>query len=98
MQNFGVPVGRHEYVAGLISRWMIPLVCAASSAPAIWMARSRRSSISSGRPAMRSQGLAFEKLPHDERLAFEFTDVVNRADILKAQSRGGARFALEAVE
>ena len=43
--------------AGLMSRWTMPFACAASSASAIWMPRSRTSSISSGLPAIRCRSV-----------------------------------------
>ena len=60
-----------KMLAGLMSRWTMPLVCAASSASAISMARSSRCSrFRSGRPAIAMlQGHALQKFHGDEGLS-----------------------------
>ena len=44
------------------------------------------------------QGLAFEKFHGDEGAAFEFADIVNRADVGVIQRGSGASFAAEAFD
>ena len=85
--------------AGLMSRWMMPSVCAASSASAISMASDRINSVSSGRPAMRCFSvMPIQKLHGDERLITVLADVVNRADVGVVERRGRLRFAPETFE
>jgi len=44
------------------------------------------------------EGLPFEQLHGDERLAFVFINVVDGADVGMIQRRRGARLALEALQ
>ncbi|MEK7408746.1 MAG: hypothetical protein AAB225_27080 [Acidobacteriota bacterium] len=44
------------------------------------------------------EGLAFEELHDDERLALELVDAVDGADVGVVQRRGGAGLALEALQ
>src|SRR5580698_11446253 len=81
--------------AGLMSRWTIPLLCAASSASAISMLKPIMVSVSSGRPMMRCfQGLSVEEFHGDEGLAVLLIDLVDGADVGMVQSRGRLRLAL----
>ena len=85
--------------AGLMSRWTMPLACAASSASAISMPSKEDSPVSSGRSGDQVlQRRAFQKLHRDERLAVLLADVVNGADVGMVQGRGGLRLTLEAVQ
>jgi len=45
-----------------------------------------------------AERVAFEQLHHQERLVLRPADIEQRADVRMIQGRGGARFALEAVE
>ena len=87
-----------KMLAGLMSRWTMPLACAASSASAISMAKSSTASISSGVPAMR----CFSVTPSRNSMAMKaspslLADFVDRADVRMIQGGGGLRFALEAA-
>ena len=86
--------------AGLMSRWTMPLACAASSASAISMASEKQDvSISSGLAADRVlQGHAVEKLHGDEGAAVLLANVVDRADVGMVQRGSGLRFAPEALQ
>ena len=88
-----------KILAGLISRWVIPFECAASSASAIWAARSRRRS-NSERLAVDQvlQGIAFHQLHDDKRTALLFADFVNGADIGVIQGGGRLRLSMEALK
>ena len=88
-----------KMLAGLMSRWMMPLAWAASRASAISMA-SCEQDVDLERTAVDAvlQGHAFEKLHGDEGLAVVFADLVDGADVGMVQRRGGAGFALEALE
>ena len=44
------------------------------------------------------QRLPLEQLHGDERAAFEFADIINRANIRMIQRRGGARLAAESLD
>jgi hypothetical protein len=70
----------------------------ADTASAICMAKSSNSSIVQGLPKPMLEGLPFQKLHRDERHAFKFVDVVNRADIRMIQHGRGASLALEAFQ
>ena len=85
-------------LAGLMSRWMTPALCAASSASAICDAELEQV-VERQRPARdaRLERLALEQLHHHELLAVVLADVVQRADVRMAQRRDDARFAQEAI-
>ena len=85
--------------AGLMSRWTMFAVWAASSASAIWI--PSRSTVSSsdwtgGEPIL--QRLALQILHGDERPSVLLADVVDRADVGMVQRRRGLRFAREAAQ
>jgi len=92
-------LGRH--LRGLMSRWTMPRACAASSASAIWAARSRSVSIGSACPSMRCFRVwPFEQLHHDEVLPVVIRclpDVVNGADMRMVERGCGSRFALKTL-
>src|ERR1019366_3635959 len=56
-----------KILAGLMSRWTMPLAWAASSASATWMARSTICSVGSGRPPMRT----FKGMPSSNSMAIK---------------------------
>ena len=76
-------------LAGLRSRWRIPLLCAPSSAPAICIARRSASSAGKG-PRI---GVALDVLQHQIVRA----DVVDLADVRMVERGDRARFLVEAV-
>ena len=96
---FAWPRSTRKILAGLMSRWTMPLACAASSPLAIWMpisSSSRNLEGLAGDAVL--EGLALQQLHGDERAAFEFADVVNGADVGVIEGGGGASFAAEAFD
>ena len=88
-----------KMLAGLMSRWTMPLPWAASSASAISMASGSKNfqlERATGDAVLQSH--AFEIFHGDERHAVFLADVVNGADVGMVQSRRGLRFALETGE
>ena len=82
-----------------MSRWMMPAVCAASSASAIWMPTSSTVSSGSGPAASRSFSVvALQVLHDDERPAVVFADVVDGADVRVVERRCRLRFAGEPAQ
>ena len=80
--------------AGLMSRWMMPAVCAASSASAIWMPDVEhrvQSERTGGEPIL--QRRALQILHGDERSPVLLADVVDRADVVMVERRRRLRFA-----
>ena len=85
--------------AGLMSRWMMPAVCAASSASAIWMPTSSsvfEAQRTGGEPIL--QRRALQILHDDERSPVLLADVVDRADVRVVQRRRRLRFAREPAQ
>ena len=86
-------------LAGLMSRWTMPVLCA-------WASPEHRPSIIS---SLRTSGnrlaaanqlrerLAADELHGDERPAVEDAELVDRDDVGVRQAAGGAGFALEAL-
>jgi hypothetical protein len=85
--------------AGLMSRWTMPSVWAASSASAISMASDRINSVSIGHPPMR----CFSVIPSRNSMAMKVCpcwsfNLVDGADIGVIQCRGSFGFALKTGE
>jgi len=77
--------------AGLMSRWMMPLACAAFA-----LGRWARAAHPYRQPL--AQRLAFQQFHDDERLAVVFVNVVDGADVRMVKRRGCASLAPEAFE
>ena len=97
---FAWPRAVTKMLAGLMSRWTMPAVCAASSASAISM-RERKQLVHFERAL--GDGVlerhAVEKFHGDEAdAAFAFADFVDGADVVVIERGGGAGFAAEAFE
>ena len=88
-----------KMLAGLMSRWMMPAVCAASSASAIWMpeVEHRVQAQWTGGEAI-LQRRALQILHDDERPTVLLADVVDGADVRVVQRRGRLRFAREPAQ
>ena len=86
-----------KMLPGLMSRWRMPSLCAASRASAtlIEMSMTRSDRQRAGAEDLVQRG-AVDQLHHDEAAAFVLADVVERADVGVVQGRGGAGLALEA--
>ena len=85
--------------AGLMSRWMMPAVWAASSASAIWIPSRSTVSSPSGPAASRSCSVVALQILHgDERASVLLADVVDRADVWMVERRCGPGFALKAAQ
>ncbi len=85
--------------AGLMSRWMMPAVWAASRASAIWMpSGEHRLEVewTGGEPVL--QRRALQILHGDERSPVLLADVIDRADVRVVQRRGGPGLALKAAQ
>jgi hypothetical protein len=94
-----VPAGVIVMFEGFRSRWMIPLLCAASSAAAMPAAHRRRVAHRHRSPKEALlQRLSFDQLENQERRALSLDDVEERADVGMVDLRDEARFALEAGE
>ncbi len=85
-----------KMLPGLMSRWRMPSVCAASSASATVMAMSMTRSTGQ-RPGAEDlvERRPVDQLHDDEAAAFVLADVVEGADVGVVEGRGGAGFALE---
>ena len=84
---------------GFKSRWMIPLLCAASSAAA--MPEAHRNASRSGIGPLKEallQRLSFDELENQEWRVLSLDDVEERADVGMVDLRDEARFALKARE
>ena len=85
--------------AGLMSRWMIPLLWAAQSASAISVAHSITSSSGSGLPRdVMLKRRAFHKLHGNKRLAVLRVDLVDRADVGMIQRGRRTRLSAKSFE
>ena len=85
--------------AGLMSRWMMSAVWAASRASAIWL--PSRSTVFEGEwtgGESVPQRRALQILHGDERSPVLLADVVDRADVWMVERRGGPGFALKAAQ
>ena len=79
---FAGPRLTRKMLAGLMSRWTMPLAWAASRRVGDLECRGRAARRCDGLAGdAMLQGLAFEQLHGDEGPAFEFADIVNRADV-----------------
>ena len=88
-----------KMLAGLMSRWTMPSLCAASSASAISMASAEQHlhfQRTAGDRVL--QGHAIQKLHGDEGLAILFADVVNGADVGMVERGSGLGLALKALQ
>ena len=84
---------------GLMSRWTMPIECAASSASAISMPNSTDLKDLERRPRQPFvQRLALQPFHDDERLAVVFADIVDGADVRVVEGGRGARFDAEAFD
>ena len=97
IENFGMAAIGHKMFAGLMSRWTIPLACAASRASAISIASNKISDVSMGRPPI----WCLSVIPSRNSMAMKacpscFANVVNRADVGVVQCRCRLGFTLEA--
>ncbi len=97
---FAWPRAVTKILAGLMSRWTMPAVCAASSASAISIASDKK--LVHLERALGDGVLerhAIEKFHGDEAdAAFAFADFVDGADVVVIERGGGAGFAAEAFE
>ncbi len=82
-----------------MSRWMMPRAWAASSAIAICTPKCTTFSTGSAPASITLlHGPPLEQFHDDERAAVFLTELVDGADVRVRQSRGEARFALEAAQ
>ena len=85
--------------AGLMSRWTMPLACAASSPSAIWMPRSSTASISkrlASDPV--PERLTLQQFHGDEGSPIGLIDLVDGANVRMVQRGRGFGLALESAE
>ena len=94
-----MPDGVTKMLAGLMSRWMIPLVCAASSAVATCCAMIDREADRERPPAdLVGERPPFEQLHRDEGPAVVLADLVDGADVRMVERRRRPRLAREPIE
>ena len=80
----------------LMSRWMTPLACAASSASAIWPAmRNDLGSLDRPSGHFRLEGFSLDVLHDNEVNAGDLPQFVDRGDVRVVQHRHGPRFMNE---
>ena len=99
VENFCLAAPVTKMLAGLMSRWTMPLEWAASRASAISMAKFEngvRDRGTAGDGVL--ERFAFEALHGDEGFAVFLADVVDGADVGVIEGRGGSGFAVEAFE
>ena len=97
--NLACPRLVTKILAGLMSRWMIPLrVRGVEGIGNLDGQIEQGFGIDGTAGDAVLQRLAFEKLHDDESLAVFLVDLVDGADVGMVQCRGGAGFALKTVE
>ena len=99
IEHFHVVARPMKMFSGLISRWMMPSLCAASSASAICVPTSRscvQAQRTRGEPIF--QGRALHIFHHDELLRVLLADVVDCADVRVVERRCRLRFAREPAQ
>ena len=96
---FACPRAVTKRFAGLMSRWTMPAVCAASSASAISIANaSSRFDLERAPCDPMLQRRPVEKLHDEKRAAVLLADIVDRADVGVVQRRCRSRLAAESCQ